>query len=510
MSAKNILVSIFEEIYQQYNWAITEHRFEPKQDILVEDDESDDDVYLIRSGKATVIIGGGSEVILGEGDLIGEMSFLLSNKRTASIVAKESVVCWAVSVSSMEKVFSESPPLAARFYKALGALLAMRLVNSSKRAIQNQVFDSNDDALISLMKIQTLDIKDRLQNFVRGLQNELTEQIQTVSAEISKLDVSSDMPFDKRRAEINTLTEQLKVTQGAIYQRVRPKLESFFVEVQHMLMELLDLEKRNEVGANAYKIFIGSILGELPFVKVQGEQSLESVDVILHIFNTHREPELWNARQVVLNWIDQILWEMPTLVAYRARHDLTADIIKQELGTEQEASDITLIYDAIGVVLSQILNTVARIQSDVHMVYTDPRTIYHIQFALTSRMGKLSLKTHRLPSLLGAVIGDEPLLPKDVPSQSQRLLVINGLMNYLPDRYLVSLLTSAKEFLHPQGSILLSGVLPTDDQALFNDFFRWPMIRRSEEELRRMMLALGLTVEIHTRKGGVVVQAQLR
>ena len=77
--------------------AIIERHFDAKQDILVEDDEEDDDVYLIRSGKATVIIGGGSEVILGEGDLIGEMSFLLGNKRTASIVAKRAsglLVCF--------------------------------------------------------------------------------------------------------------------------------------------------------------------------------------------------------------------------------------------------------------------------------------------------------------------------------------------------------------------------------------------------------------------------------
>ena len=58
-------------------------------------------------------------------------------KLLASIVAKEDVTCWAVSVSNMEKIFEVDLALAARFYRALGALLALRLVNTSKRSAQN-------------------------------------------------------------------------------------------------------------------------------------------------------------------------------------------------------------------------------------------------------------------------------------------------------------------------------------------------------------------------------------
>ena len=508
MSAKNTLIAVFEEIYQQYNWAITEHHFKPKEDILVEDDEDDDDVYLIREGKATVIIGGGSEVILGEGDLIGEMSFLLSNKRTASIVAKESVHCWSVGISNMEKVFEVDPPLAARFYKALGGLLALRLVNSSKRATQNQVFQNNDDALISLMKIQASELQDHMQNFMRSLQNELKVDIQKTRKQIASIDIESSRPFDERRQVINQLSAQLSKTQEQRFQGVSHRIQGFFDEIQHMLMEILDLEKRNEVGLNAFAIFSRSILGEVPFLNLRDEQSLESVDMMLHIFHRGSTVEMWNAKDVVVDWIDRVLWEQPTLAAYRSRHDLTADIIIQNLSPEEGVPlDITLVYDAVGIVLTKILNTVARLGSTLNLVYSDPKTIYQIQYALTGRIGKVDLKSHRLSSLLSTILGDDPLLPNHVPLHSQRLIVISGLMNYLPDRYLVQLLSRAQQFVHPKGCILLSGVLPTEDQSLFNDFFRWPMIRRSEEELSRMMATLNLHVQIHTRNGGVVVQA---
>ena len=52
-----------------------------------------------------------------------------------------------------------------------------------------------------------------------------------------------------------------------------------------MLMEILDLEKRNEVGANAFAIFKESILGEVPFLQLRTQNSLESMDVMLHIFH---------------------------------------------------------------------------------------------------------------------------------------------------------------------------------------------------------------------------------
>ena len=71
------------------------------------EDNDDNDVFLIRDGKAAVILGGGaSEIVLGAGDLIGELSFLLGNRRSASIVAKDNVVCWSATTKDMEEVFT--------------------------------------------------------------------------------------------------------------------------------------------------------------------------------------------------------------------------------------------------------------------------------------------------------------------------------------------------------------------------------------------------------------------
>ena len=238
MSVQNQLVEVFETIKEQYSWAIVEHRYQAKSDILVEDND-DQDVFLIREGKAAVILGGGnSEIILGKGDLIGEMSFLLGNKRTASIVAKEQVLCWSVNVQSMETIFDTEPMLAAKFYKALGGLIAMRLINDSKRHVQELVFQEDDDALISLMKIQATEQRDHMENLCRLIINRLKKDIQEAketlkniqrhflpkNGETSTLQVRQD-----RQNQMLQLTKALQEKQELLFVEYKDRIKQIFV-----------------------------------------------------------------------------------------------------------------------------------------------------------------------------------------------------------------------------------------------------------------------------------------
>ena len=507
MSAKDLLVRVFEDIQRQYDWAILEHKYLPKEDILVEDDDENDDVYLIRSGKAAVIVGGG-EVVLGEGDLIGEMSFLLSNKRTASIVAKEEVCCWGVSVSSMERIFEQDPPLAARFYKALGGLLAQRLVSSSRRSTQNRIFEDNDDTLIALMKSRSSEICEALNNIVRSQQNELKLLNGEAATSIGRLDADRTIDSAQKRMKISMIELKLKQDQSLLFQKIEPRLKSVFLSLQQLLLEIYDLEKRNEVGANAFEQFQTQFLGRLPFLQKRGTQNIESVDLLLHIFHRHENQDIWDVDKVIMDWLDDLLWNLPTLEAFRTRHDLMADVLLQHLSPDfPEDEEMTLVYDSVGMILTRLLNSMARLKTCVNMVYSDPRTMYQIDYALSGRMGRIAVRNYRVPSVLSLVLGDSPLLPDTVAPKSQRFIVFNGLMNYLPDRYLAELLHRAKAVLASDGMIFISGILPTTDQALFTDFFKWPMIRRNEKDIVTMLKALGFSAQIHTRNGGIVVQA---
>lgn len=468
MTVKDQLVAVFEDIHQGHPWAITEHQYAPKDDILVEDDDDDDDVYLIRSGKATVLLGGGqSEIVLGEGDLIGEMSFLLGNKRTASIIAKEAVTCWAVTVSNMEKVFEQDLPLAVRFYKALGALLALRVVDTSKLHAQHIVFQSEEDTLIALMRNQTIEFRDHLDNLFKVVSKRLTQDIDHFKASVAEVDKSTALSLLEKQAAVQRLTTALQEQQQAEKAIQVPKIARIIESVIDMLMEIQDLEKRHEVGRNASRLFAESILGSVELMQHQDSLMVEPIDMVLHVLGRQASPGIWDAKSVFVSWLEHILLELPTMKAFRQRHDLLSDTLLQGLNQEQlQSPSVMLVQDVVGVILTKAFSQLARLQADVLVVATESQSLYQVEYSITQRMGRVNATFCRIPSILSLVLEGEEFLPETVLGHSQEFIVINGWLNYLPDRYLVQLLHCMAPFLTEQGCIFISGILPTSDQAL--------------------------------------------
>ncbi len=512
MSAKDHLVSVFETIHKDYPWAVSVRDYNAKDDILVEDDDDDDDVYLIREGKATVIIGGGqSEFILGKDDLIGEMSFLLGNKRTASIVAKEDVTCWAVSVSNMEKIFEVDLALAARFYRSLGALLALRLVNTSKRSAQKLLFQNTDDALIALMRDQTKELLQHLLNLTRSVESTLRTEIKRISKSLALIDSDPTITLEDRRSRNRILEQELEDLYESIFIQKSDKFKGIFDGIQHMLLEIMDLEKRHEVGVNAEHIFSTSVLKDVSLFRLRKENQVEPLELVLDILHPPKNNLMWTPKEVLVGWLERILHSSPTMVAFRNRHYLMADVISGcLLGEVTPEKSLLLVEDVVGVILARVHNQLARSGVKTHLAATDPYSLYHVEYGLTNRIATIPVEYHRIPSILALVLEDGVLNNSGFAPQSQSFIAINGLINYLPDRYLVQMIERLKPLLANNGTILVSGLLPTSDQSLFTDFFQWTTIRRRDTELQQIFDSLGFDTEIHTRQGAIVVQAKMK
>lgn len=512
MTVKDQLVSVFEDIHQTHPWAITERQYEAKEDILVEDDDGDDDVYLIRSGKATVILGGGqSEIVLGEGDLIGEMSFLLGNKRTASIIAKESVICWAVTVSNMEKVFETDLPLAVRFYKALGALLALRVVDTSKLHAQHLVFQSHEDALIALMRTKTMELRDHLNNLFKVVSARLSQDIERYKEAVASVDKDDTLSTVEKRERVVTLREELIGCQQDEKTLQVPKIRNIVQSVIDMLMEIQDIEKRHEVGRNANLIFAESILSAVELMQHQDALTVEPIDTVLYVLGRQISSGIWDAKTVFVSWLEEILLDLPTMQAFRQRHELLSSVLLQRLNQEEcVVSSVMVVQDVVGVIITKVFSQLARLKSNLLIVATESQSLYQVEYSMTQRMGRINAEFCRIPSMLSLVLEGEQFLPETVLKHSQDAIVVNGWLNYLPDRYLVQLLNCMAPFLSENGVILISGILPTNDQALFNDFLYWPMIRRTQEEVVQIFLSAGFDPHIHIRQNAMVVQATPR
>ena len=104
-------------------------------ELLIREGQNLPGVRLIRSGTVRVVRQHlGKEVsiaTLGAGESFGEISFLDQSGASASVVADEDVVVDFLSNSDLAKLFTASPALAARFFRAIALTLAERLRETS-------------------------------------------------------------------------------------------------------------------------------------------------------------------------------------------------------------------------------------------------------------------------------------------------------------------------------------------------------------------------------------------
>ena len=512
MSSQQQLISAFESIQKEYPEVVMVHNYEAKEDILLEDDD-DNDVYLIREGKAAVLLSGGSEILLGAGDLIGELSFLLGNKRTASIVAKEYVICWSMHVEDMEKVFQKDPILSAQFYKALGQVIAERLVNGARRQAQNLVFQEEGDPLIGVMRGQVLDLRQRFDNLVRIVIRELIERTREHSEQLQNINREYGLSKDRklrnlRNEKISEVMEKVRALQGKVLEEYQEKMEKIFLDLGILLSEMLDLEKRNDVGLIAHQVFSSSLVANVELWKKRKEQNsaqIEPLLLIAHILQEREEdfPVMWDFQVLVAEWIDAILRSLPTIKAFRNRINLLAEKILEDMG---EKPKIALINDVAGVILAKIYPKMASVSGKIYAVAHDPSSLYYMDLGMDIRSGRVKMNFHRVKSILSLIVGDGMILPPNVALGSQHMIAIDGLVDYLPDRYLVRLVEKCIPYLIEEGAVYLSGMLPTSDQALISGFFQWHTIRRTPKETENIFQTLGLKNEITTREGAIVIR----
>ena len=85
---------------------------------VIEEGDSGDSMYIIRSGKANVVahlLGRQIELaVLGDGDVFGEVGFLTGRPRTASVIASGKLEVYEITRLEIEKLIESAPDVIAR------------------------------------------------------------------------------------------------------------------------------------------------------------------------------------------------------------------------------------------------------------------------------------------------------------------------------------------------------------------------------------------------------------
>ncbi len=106
-----------EAVVANFMSELTVRKYSDKQPVIEEGD-SGDSMYIIRSGSARVIshiLGRQLELgVLGRGDLFGEVGFLTGRPRTAAVNADGPLEVYEISRPAIEKLIETNPEIIAR------------------------------------------------------------------------------------------------------------------------------------------------------------------------------------------------------------------------------------------------------------------------------------------------------------------------------------------------------------------------------------------------------------
>lgn len=132
-SFEELLSDLSDDEVEKFSQYLERNEYVPGETIFYQN-EPGNTLYVIQVGTVEIakMIDEDEEnytplVKLKDGNIFGEISFIMESERSASAVATTHVVLYSMSRSNFNKIVDDHPTLACQVYKAILKILAYRL-----------------------------------------------------------------------------------------------------------------------------------------------------------------------------------------------------------------------------------------------------------------------------------------------------------------------------------------------------------------------------------------------
>jgi len=98
---------------------------------LVNEGDAPNFIYLVKKGELFVNLGDAKLGTIKEGDILGEISFLLKKNRTATVVAETDCELLKVESAAFDEILGEQPSWAREFI----TVIAKRIDETNQRIV---------------------------------------------------------------------------------------------------------------------------------------------------------------------------------------------------------------------------------------------------------------------------------------------------------------------------------------------------------------------------------------
>ena len=416
-------------------------------DYLIRRGERGGDVYRVVEGELEVIDGRQQPAVvldvIGRGQMVGEMGFLQEQLRTADVRAGETSVCQRWERGSLLKVLDGDPPFAAAFYRAIAGLAVDRSRTITTTAMMGALAGGGGGSETVIQQARAIAGR------VRGALSEIEPLIRR------------DRPAAHQR--VLTVLHNCQSEIDATFARLgRPEQQAAGAEIAREL--------------NPY--VMRSHLGEMANDRVEGWAG--DGWAIAHIA-AHKPVGDGPLGEMIDAWF----LDLPTARGLRERRALAAQLVAESVPAAPPIRILCLGANS-GSLLASELETLGRLGGEIVAVDGAREALSVVDSDLHNRPRTLKLRLVQ-DDMAALVSGGGR-----VRYPPQNVIVIDGILEYLPERVLVSLMRAALGMLAPGGRIVATAIGHAPDDLVFRHLLAWPMTRRSAASLRGLLESAGL------------------
>jgi hypothetical protein len=431
------------------------------------------DIYQVESGALEVVDRRQHpEVVLdvlGPGKVLGIMSFVDGAPHTAEVRAASAVTCRRWDQTALKLLLAQDPPLSARFFAALsGAVVQQaRTARGPGRAAAVGRLAQDGGAVPVAVADKARDIASS------------SHQVWTEAEVRLRASPTDAVALNDCMSAFGALVEAAAAWIGPMGEHARAQAagEALRKEVQPYLgrTRLVLLAQEAGLGANGAEFMAHLLLGE-----PAGDGALGQA-------------------------LDQALLALPTAIGVRARQRTAVSATLEGLPTDRPLA-VTIVQPNCGALLAQLVSRLSGQGGEVTVIDGDRETLGIVDLGMHKRPVGVTLKlVQENLALLAAGRSSIHHPPQDA-------IVIDGLIDHLPDRMLASLSGWCAAHLAPGGRLVCTAMAPATDQEVFDHLLGWPLMRRTQAELVELIGSAGLEpscppIEGDEKHAGVVVVA---
>jgi CRP-like cAMP-binding protein/SAM-dependent methyltransferase len=425
-------------------------------EILFRRGEPGGDVYLVAAGGLEIVDRRATpEVILAvaeAGTVVGEMAFVDASPRSADVRANgpTTVLRWARE--DLQALLDRQPALASRFFQEVARLASFRMRQLNTGAVTGGVGrDTAPSAGTERMRQEVQRVTDAVKTALLDAETRLRQ------------DPTDEQGHAEVVESLDRLQDEVRVLYGGIVE------DAHADEASRLLTREL------------HPYLVRSALADRCIRRTQGVTG--SAEVLAHVL-----VDAASGDGQLGELMDRWLLDRPMLRALREGRQSTVAAVLKSL-PEHRNRRVLLINAGTGSLVAA-LNAEMGLAPTVLTVIDQSRdALAFLDAGVAVRPKQVELQTLQ-ENLVQLSLGRSGhRLPK------QDVVVIHGMVEYMPDRIALSLLRTAHDLLVENGKVVVSAMSPSDDRHLLDRLLGWPTVRRQPDRLERIIERAGLQID---------------